>query len=378
MHFGDARIRIAICLKISRIDIFPLKIPLKGSFRNANLAKTCQESIVLRVQTDEGIDGLGNVDPDPGYSEQSFAETLASVRQLAPNLTGLDPLNILAALDRMDRIFPECLDAKAAVEMALFDLKGKVLGVPVHALLGGHLREEITLNGWIGMLPPDEAAREAVSWLERGFHSAKIKVGSGVETDRDRVQAVREAVGKKMALRVDANEAYTVDDAILLAKAISQFDVSLFEQPVSRRDLDGMARVRKAVGIPIMADESILGPQTLIEVIKKEAAGIVKVKVMKQGGIHRTVQMIEMAEAAGIGCVIGHGFGLAINTLAEIHVAASCRNVLEGCEFVGPLKMRGDVVKKPLSLEGGKVKVPHDQGLGSEIDEGELSKWIQA
>jgi muconate cycloisomerase len=180
-----------------------------------------------------------------------------------------------------------------------------------------------------------------------------------------------------MALRVDANEAYTVDDAIRLARAITPFDVSLFEQPVQRRDLAGMAKVRKAVEIPIMADESIVGPQTLIEVIKKEAAGIVKVKVMKQGGIHRTVQMIEMAEAAGIRCVIGHGFGLAIDTLAEIHVAASCRNVLEGCEFVGPLKMEGDVVKKSLWMEGGKVKVPQDPGLGSEIDEEKIRKWSQ-
>ena len=362
-------------MKISKIDIFPLSIPLKGFFRNARLAKTCQQSIVLKVHTDEGTEGVGNVDPDPGYSEESFSEILAAIRQLAQNVIGIDPLNILAALDRMDRIFPGKLDAKAAIEMALFDLKGKVLGVPVHSLLGGHLREEITLNGWIGMLSPDEAALEAVSWLEGGFRSAKIKVGSGVGSDRDRVQAVREAVGKKMVLRVDANEAYTVDDAIRLGRAITPFDVSLFEQPVQRRDLAGMAMVRKAVEIPIMADESIVGPQTLIEVIKKEAAGIVKVKVMKQGGIHRTVQMIEMAEAAGISCVIGHGFGLAIDTLSEIHVAASCRNVLEGCEFVGPLKMEGDVVKKPLWMEGGKVKVPHDPGLGSEIDEEKIRKW---
>ncbi len=118
----------------------------------------------MKVHTDEGTEGVGNVDPDPGYSEESFSETLAAIRQLAQNVIGIDPLNILAALDRMDRIFPGKLDAKAAIEMALFDLKGKALGVPVHSLLGGHLREEITLNGWIGMLSPDEAAREAVSW----------------------------------------------------------------------------------------------------------------------------------------------------------------------------------------------------------------------
>ena len=326
----------------------------------------------MRVRSDERIAGLGNVDPDPGYSEESFSETLDAIRRLAADLIGIDPLNIAAALERMDQLVESHLDAKAAIEMALFDLKGKALGVPVHSLLGGMLREEISLNGWIGILPPDDAAREAYTWLEAGFRSAKIKVGSGIEQDRDRVKAVREVVGKKMALRVDANEAYMVDDAIRLGRLLFPFDISLFEQPVSRHELKGMARVRKAIEIPVMADEAVLGPQTLMEIIKQEAADIVKVKVMKQGGIYRTVQMIQMAEAAGLKCVIGHGFGLAINTLAEIHVAASCRNILDGCEFVGPLKIQKDVVKRPLQMGGGKVRVPQGSGLGAEVDEEKL------
>jgi muconate cycloisomerase len=137
-----------------------------------------------------------------------------------------------------------------------------------------------------------------------------------------------------------------------------------------------MARVRRAVAIPVMADEALLGPGTLIEVIKKEAADIVKVKVMKQGGIYRTTQMVHMAEAAGLKCVIGHGFGLTINTLAELHVAASCENILEGCEFVGPLKMRKDVVKNPLQMESGKIRVPQGSGLGAEIEEARLRECV--
>lgn len=364
-------------MKITRVDTFPVRIPLKAVFRNSHLARVSQDSILVRVLADEGVTGVGDVDPDPGYSEESFAETLSAIRdRLAPSLLGMDPMNIVAALERMDRLLPGRLDAKAAIEMALFDLKGKALGLPVHSLLGGMLREEISLNGWIGMLPPEEAAREATVWLEAGFRSAKIKVGSGIEQDRDRVMAVREAVGRNMALRVDANEAYTVEDAIRLARVLSPFDISLFEQPVSRHDLDGMAKVRRAVEIPVMADEAILGPETLIEVIRKEAADIVKVKVMKQGGISRTTHMIQMAGAAGLKCVIGHGFGLAINTLAEIHVAASCRNILEGCEFVGPLKIQKDVVANRLFMEAGKVKVPHDAGLGAEIDEAKLEECL--
>ncbi len=362
-------------MRITGTDIHPLRIPLKGVFRNAHDTKTRQDSILVRVRTDEGFTGLGNVDPDPGHSEESFGDTLKAVRLLAPELTGCDPLNLSAALELMDRRIPRHLDAKAALEMALFDLKGRVLGQPVHSLLGGQLRDEVRLNGWIGMLDPDAAAREALGWRDAGFGSVKIKLGSGVEADRDRVAAVRGAAGSGLQLRVDANEAYGVDDAIRLGRALASLDVALFEQPVSRADYDGLARVRRGVDVPVMADEAIVGPETLVAVIRKEAADIVKVKVMKQGGITRTVRMVHMAEAAGIRCVIGHGFGLAINTLAEIHVAASCANIMDGCESVGPLKMGGDVVEQPLDLRGGRVPVPERPGVGAELEESELARW---
>lgn len=364
-------------LEISQIEVFQLRILLKGSFRNSRLARNTQDSIVLKILTADGSSGVGNVDPDPGYSEQSFADTLAAVRTLARHLIGCDSSNIVLALAIMDRTKTGCPDAKAALEMALCDVAAKRLGIPVYSLLGGKLRDELSLNGWIGILSPDEAAREAARWLARGFASAKIKVGSGVDQDRDRVKAVREAVGNKMTLRVDANEAYDVGEAIRLGKALRPFDLFLFEQPVPRRDINGMARVRRAIDIPVMADETILGPETLIEVAKHEAADIVKVKVMKQGGMHRTAQMIRMAESLGLKCVIGHGFGLAIHTLAEIHVAASCGNIVEGCEFVGPLKMEQDVVKNPLVMEKGKVAVPDRPGLGADLDHEKLTACIQ-
>ena len=362
-------------MRITGIDIHPLRIPLKGVFRNAHDTKTRQDSIVVRVRTDEGISGLGNVDPDPGHSAESFSETLKAVQTLAPGLAGRDPLNLSAALDLMDRCLPRHLDAKAALEMALFDLKGRALNQPVHSLLGGRLKDEVRLNGWIGMLAPDVAAREAVGWRDAGFGSVKIKLGAGVESDRDRVAAVRGAVGAGLELRVDANEGYEVDEAIRLGRALAPLDVALFEQPVSRADYAGLARVRRGIDIPVMADEAIVGPETLMEVIRKEAADIIKVKVMKQGGITRTVRMVHTAEAAGIRCVIGHGFGLTINTLAELHVAASCANIMDGCESVGPLKMAGDVVEQPLDLQGGRVPVPDGAGLGAELSAAELARW---
>ncbi|HEY1288209.1 MAG TPA: enolase C-terminal domain-like protein, partial [Burkholderiales bacterium] len=213
-------------------------------------------------------------------------------------------------------------------------------------------------------------------WLECGFRSAKIKVGGGIEADRERVRAVREAVGSGMTLRIDANAGYDADTAIGLLRLLEPFELQLFEQPVPADDLAGMARVRReAGGVPIMADESILDHASLVAVIRAEAADIVKLKVMKQGGFLRTAAMLATAQAAGIRCVIGHGFGLGVNTMAEIMLAATSANVIDGLECVGPLKTADDIVAEKIDLGSGVLALPPGPGLGVALDEAKLARY---
>src|SRR6266571_6405457 len=290
-------------LAIERVEVFGVAVPLAGGgFKNAYATKTVQKSAVVRVTAGGGAVGLGNIDPSPGYSTETIEESLAALRgKLAPGAIGVDAANIHVLNAQLDKATPGFLDAKAAIEMACVDLTARALGMPVHAYLGGAVKERLSFNAWIGILPPEEAAAEARKWFERGFRSAKIKVGGGIEADRDRVKAVREAVGGTMALRIDANAGYDADTAIRLARLLQASDLQLFEQPVAAGDLAGMARVRReAGGVPIMADESILDHASLIAVIKADAADIVKLKVMKQGGFHRTLAMLATAEAAGM------------------------------------------------------------------------------
>ncbi|OGB96679.1 MAG: hypothetical protein A3G35_05370 [candidate division NC10 bacterium RIFCSPLOWO2_12_FULL_66_18] len=362
-------------MKITGIDTWLVEVPLRGTFKNAHAVKSVQRSVVVRVQTDVGLAGAGNVDPDHGYSEVTPEGILRVVRErLAPALLGVNATRIRSALAVMEQAAPGAWDAQASVEMALMDLNGKALGVPAHRLLGGAVKDTIRLNGWIGMSHPEEAAAAARDFWKRGYRSTKIKVGAGAEVDRDRVAAVRAAV-PEMEIRVDANEAFDVDSAIRLARAIAPLRVVLLEQPVTRNNLEGLARVRRAVDIPVMADEAIVGPDTLVAIIRLEAADYIKVKVMKQGGLLRCLQAIDMADAAGIRCVIGHGFGLTLNTLAELHVAAVSANLLEACECVGPTKLTGDVVQDPLVMETGTVAVPTAPGLGATLDESALARY---
>jgi len=251
----------------------------------------------------------------PAISLMSADEIHSMATAWAPSLIGSDAMNLNAALAAMDRAVDGGYEAKAAVEMALCDAKARALGIPVHSLLGGCTKSEVTLNAWIGTVPPAQAAEEAQGWLERGFRSAKIKLDGADLQGVHRVAAVREAVGARMALRVDFNESLAACDAVPFIRQLEPFDLTLVEQPVQRDRIEELAMIRRGIRIPLMADESVVGPASLIDIIRKDAADLVKVKVMKQGGLLRTIEMVHIAAAAGLGVVIGHGFGLTISPL---------------------------------------------------------------
>jgi len=364
-------------LGIRRMEVFGVAVPLVGAgFRNAYITKKVQKSVLVRLIAENGHVGLGNIDPSPGYSVETVEQSLTALRdRLASVVEGMDASSTHKVVAAMDAALDGYLDAKAAVEMACIDLLGRSLGIAVHEVLGGAVRQRLTFNAWIGIVSPDEAAAEARRWFDRGFRSAKIKVGGGIQADRDRVLAVREAVGPDMALRADANAGYSVEEAISLGRLLEPLQMQLLEQPVAEDDLAGMARVRRSIGIPVMADESITDHASLIAVIRADCADLVKLKVMKQGGFLTCRRMLETARAAGMKVVIGHGFGLGVNTVAEIMLASTSDAVLPGLECVGPLKTADDIVTRKLDLSEGWLDLPSGPGLGVELDEAKVHAY---
>lgn len=362
-------------MKITAIEPMLVNVPLREPVRGVHGVTALQESVLVRVTTDAGLEGWGNVDPTPGYSKISAAHVHGMVERLAPALVGTDALDTDAALARMAQDTTAASEARAAVEMALLDLKARARGVPVHALLGGRVKDTITLNAWIGTVAPAQAAREAVAWHERGFRTAKIKISGATDEGIERVAAVRAAVGARMALRVDFNESLTLDEAPGFIRRLEAQALTLVEQPIPRDDIAGLARIRAEIGIPLMADESVTDDAALDEIIRRGAADLVKVKVMKQGGLRPTLTTIARAKAAGLRVVLGHGFGLTISTIAEATVAAVSDAVIDGCEAVGPLKMAGDVVTEPVRLDAGVIHLPDTPGLGATIDPDALKRY---
>ena len=363
--------------KIDRIEVFGVAMPLNGTFTSGGISKQATKCVVVRLTASDGSTGISSIEPSAGTpSPGTAAELAAAIRErIAPRLIGQDPININRLIELLDGLTPGQAGAGAAVEMACVELAARMQGMPLHTYLGGAVQDSVQFNGWIGMLPPDEAAAEARRWLNAGFRSAKIKVGSGLETDRDRIAAVRAAVGSAMKLRIDANLQYDADTALKLCHMVKPFDLQLFEQPAHLRDLEGMARVRRKGGIPVMADETVSDHASLVAVIKADAADFVKFGIKQAGGILRASRMLATAEAAGIPVVIGHGFGLDPSTLAEIMLAASSRNVLPGLECVGPLKVTDTVATTRLDISRGQLPLPRGPGLGITLDEHKLEQY---
>ena len=366
---------LATTMRVASVEPILVGVPLREPVHGVHGPTAIQRSVLVRIESDGGAEGWGNVDPTPGYSPVSADQVHGAVTALAPAVLSTDPLDLDAALARMDGVAADAFEAKAAVEMALVDLKARALGLSVAALLGGRLKDVVTLNAWIGTVAAARAADEARTWCERGFRTAKIKLAGATEAGIERVAAVRSAVGDRMALRVDFNESLSVDEAIRFIPRLEPYRLTLVEQPTPREDIAGLARLRRRIGIPLMADESVSSPAALVEIIRREAADLVKLKVMKQGGLLRTLALVRCAEAAGLRVVVGHGFGLTLSTYAEAAVAAVSAAVIDGCEAVGPLKMAGDVVRDPVRLGGGFLRLPDAPGLGATIDPSALERY---
>jgi muconate cycloisomerase len=335
--------------------------------------------VLLRVTDDAGRVGLGEASVTPVWSGESQSGVLSFVREeLAPLLVGADPFDIEWVSRRMDRSVFANSFAKGAVEMALLDLQGQALGVPVYKLLGGRAGGPETADAGIrlkfvvGAVEPQVAAERARRMVERGWRAIKVKVGrhDHPRADIDRLRAVRQAIGPDVWLSVDANGGYTVAQAVWAAAHLEPLDVALFEQPTRRGDHVAMAEVRRRSGIPIMADESVFTPADALDVIRHGAADVLSIYPGKHGGVRPTQQIAKLAEAAGVPCTIGSNLEREVATAAMAHVTVATANIQ--CErfpgdLIGPVYYEACLSKEPLRYKADRLWVPETPGLGVRV-----------
>lgn len=322
------------------------------------------ETLVLKMETDEGITGYGEAAPMGFVTGDSLETALAVGREFRELLIGQDPLSVARIHQIMDGEYAGNTAIKAAIDMACYDIAAKKMGVPLWKYLGGS-DPDIVTDVTLGIDTPERMAKKAEEWALKGFTELKVKLGEGVKPDTERMRAIREAVGKGVTLRVDANQGWNVKESIRMAKELERLDAELIEQPVPAWDLDGLRRIRDASPVPVVADESCHSPMDALKLTG--CVDGMNIKLMKCGGIYNAQKISAVAESAGVFCMIGCMGESRIANTAGMHLAAALPNI-QKVDLDVTFFSKGDEVTGGFTNEGGHCHLSRTApGLGIEI-----------
>jgi len=352
-------------MTIAEVRTHRLSAPLHTPFVTALRRSTTVDTLVVEIVDSDGRSGFGEAPEVWSVTGASLAGSDACVQtQFAPRLIGRDPDDLVARCREIQGAVTGNEAAKAAVDVALHDLVARRLGVPLVRLLGGTdlvVPTDVTLSAG----DADALARAAKDRVSEGFTVLKVKVGTDARGDIDRVRAVRAAVGPDVRIRLDANQGWTPREAVRVIRGVEDagLDIELVEQPVSRWDIDGLAWVSDRVDTPILADESVFGVRDLVEVIRRRAADMVNVKLAKCGGLGPARTLLGLAEAHGMGTLVGSMMEGPIGVAAAASLAAAY-----GTTAVSDLDAAWWLASSPVTggirYEGATVRLPDAPGLG--------------
>jgi len=364
-------------MKIERIDIIPVSIPLKRKVAISFITWEKVEYVITKFYTDEGIVGVGESAPWVPISRES-QETVVGItsKHLAPLLIGENPFNIEKIWWKMDMVVPGNGMAKAALDLPLYDIMGKALKVPVYQLLGGKTTESFPLVGLVGLGPIDQMIQETMSWVEAGYQSVRIKTGLGLKEDIGIIKKIREAVGPNIKLRIDANQAYNTPMAIRVIKALEPYDIEIAEQPTAWYDFEGLARVTASVDTPVLPHESLYSIYDAVQLDRMGAGNIYALKTYRPGGITLAKKLAIYMELRNIPMFVCSAIELAVSTTAAAHFAiAFYRNIKYASEMSGPIGLEDDIGEPGIKIENGMASVFDRPGYGVDLDEKKMKKY---
>jgi L-alanine-DL-glutamate epimerase-like enolase superfamily enzyme len=368
-------------MTITGIETIPVRVPIRErlAIRGKGGYHSTSPFLLVKVHTDAGLTGLGEVSCTPRWSgEDQFTGAHFIDSIFAPLLIGKDAFDVGANTQLMRHALFGHAFTKAALEMAFWDLLGKASGLPVYRLLGGKRRDFVPIKWSISGVAPEKAAGIAEWAVEQGFRTMKVKVGIDPQQDVQRVSAVRQAVGPDVRLGIDANGAWKPRTAIEMVRRLSEYGIYFVEQPVPPGDVAWMAEVRAAIDLPIVADESLYTAQDGLSLIRAGAADVFSVYVGKAGGIKPSSMLSAIAEAAGLSCTLGSNLEMGIGSAAMLHLAIATSAMVEGefpCDIIGPFFYEDELLREPLDIRGGEARVPEGPGLGVELDDEKVARY---
>jgi muconate cycloisomerase len=363
-------------LRIKRLSVSTVRLPVGVKRRHGSGdVQDAVTNVIVRLECEGGLTGFGEAAPWAAFTGTAEATAAALFTYLGPILIDADPFRIETLLAQADHALVGHPEAKAAMEAALLDVKGKALGVSAADLLGGRYREEIPLS--FSLANPNFDADMGTARQLYGVGIRLFKVKTGFEDHRSdlrRLERLRAELPDDVDLRIDYNQGLEPWDAIRRLRELEAFRPTFIEQPVPADQIATMAAIAAALDTPIMADESVFTAADALRVAEARAADLFSIKVMKHGGALRAREVVGLAAAAGIACYGGDMFESGLGHAAGAQLIAATPNISLGCEFYqAAYYLTEDLLAEPFPISGGKVRVPTGPGLGVTVDEDRLA-----
>ncbi|MBN1348221.1 dipeptide epimerase [candidate division KSB1 bacterium] len=350
-------------MKITRIEAFPVTMRLGEPYTIAYQRIETTTNVFVLIHTNKDIIGIGCAAPDEDVTGETDESVLKTISEIAiPILQRTDPLRSILILEKLKKHMGNSPSALAAVDMALYDILGKASQLPVWKILGG-FRSRIKTSVTIGILPENETVERARDWISKGFRCLKLKGGLDVESDIVRTIKVREAVGKAIELRFDANQGYTLETALRFVRETKSVRIELIEQPTPSGQSDLLGRVTHSVPIPVMADESLLTLRDAFRLARRNLVDMVNIKLMKVGGISEAQHINSVARAAQLEVMVGCMDEAALGIAAGLHFALSRSNVVYA-DLDGHIGLEGDPTAGAVRIKDGNLYPGALPGLG--------------
>ena len=353
-------------MKITALSGWTVRLRLSEPYTIAYETIDAVENVFLRIETDGPFAGFGCAAPDLAVTGETTASVLEALDSVVrPEFLGADPRRVSRLRERVRRPLEQHPAARAAADMALYDILGKIAGLPLYLLLGGH-RDRIKTTATIGICPLEETLRRARDLSARGFRALKLKGGTDVEEDVARVLAVREVVGRSVELRFDANQGYSVDESLRFITETRPAELELVEQPVPRDQLAELGVVTRRAALPIMADESLMSLRDAFRIARRGLADMVNVKLMKVGGIGVAMQIAAIARAARLEVMVGCMDEAALGIAAGLHFALS-HPAVAYADLDGHFDLLDDPSAGAVELKNGTLFPRKAPGLGFDL-----------
>ena len=364
--------------KITKVEIFKISIPLKQPFVISLGPIYDSDNVVVRLHTDIGIVGTGECSPFVTIMGETQDSAYSMAQLLAKQIKGKNALDLSGRLQDIDQAIAFNYTVKGAFDMALHDLAAKNASQPLYEFLGGKIDKVMATDITVTLGTPDYMASEALRYQEQGFPVLKVKLGNKGEVDVARISAIRELIGLELPLRIDANQGWTVDEAISTLQALKPYNIQHCEAPIRRWDMFGLKQVRASSPIPIMADESLFDHHDAARLIQMQSCDLFNIKFAKSGGIAEAIKILDIAEQAGIRSQVGSMGESRFAITALAHLAATRASIVY-YDLDFPLLQATDPVVGGMQYdEKWEVSLPATAGIGAEFEEAFLraGEWV--